>query len=73
MNSNFDEDIEESLDKGYKRLAIVTTIWCIITTPIIFFIPESYLVIFAFFWLIWSLIGIKLSPWITKKISKYYE
>ena len=70
---NFDDDIEESLDKGYKRLAIVTTIWCLITTPIIFFIPESDLVIFVFFWLIWSLIGIRLSPWLVVKIWKDYE
>ena len=70
---NFDNDIEELLDRAYKRLAIVSTIWCLITTPIILFIPENDLVIFVFFWLIWSLIGIRLSPWISGKIWKNYE
>lgn len=64
------DDIEEILDKGYKRLVIVTTIWCLITVPIIFLIPEGDLIIFAFFWLIWVLIGIRLAPWIVRKIWK---
>lgn len=70
---NLDEDMEEINDKGNKRLAIVCIIWCIITIPIVFFIPESDLVIFAFFWLIWAFIGIRLSPWIVGKIWKNYE
>jgi len=73
MNSNLDDDVEEICDKCDKRLAIVTVIWSIITTPIVFFISKHDLVIFAFFWLIWVLIGIRLSPWIAGKILKYYE
>jgi len=73
MNHKLDNDIEEIVDIGNRRLAIVTIIWCLITVPIIFFIPQNDLVIFAFFWLIWALIGIRLSPTIVRKIWKDYE
>lgn len=71
MNPNLDDDVEEICDKCNKRLAIVSIIWCLITTTIIFLIPKNYLSIFVlFFWLVWILIGIRLSPWIVGKIWK---
>ena len=70
---NLDDDVEEMCDKGGKRLAFVIIIWSLIATPIILFIPKDDLIIFAFFWLIWFFVGIRLSPWIVKKIWKNYE
>lgn len=71
MNPNLDEDIEESLDRSNKRLAIVCIIWCLITAPLILLFPESDLI--KFLWLIWILVGVRLSPWIAGKIWKNYE
>ena len=67
----YEDDFEELNDRCSKRLAIVIIVWCLITLPIIFLFPESGLI--KFLWLIWILVGVRLSPWIAGKIWKDYE
>ena len=71
---NFDDDIEESYDRRFWGTAAILTliilIWCLISVPIIFFIPENYKMFFLFFWLFSTLIILKLCPWIVGKILK---
>ena len=50
--------LEEKIQRGYKRLSIILTIWTIIPLLFIFFIKESYLIYFIVFEMIWIIIGI---------------
>ncbi len=64
---NFDDDIEELSDRYNKRLAIVVIVWCLITVPLMFLFTEKNLIIC---WIVLTIVGIRLSPWISGKIWK---
>jgi len=71
MNRSFnDNEFDRSIHIGNKRMAIVSVIWCLIIIPIIFFVSNNYLGFFIILWLIWTIIGVLVSPKISKKIWK---
>jgi len=65
---NFDRNIQELLEKPNKKLAIISILWILIIIPIAFFITVNFIAIFIF--LIWTILGICLSPKIARKIWK---
>ena len=70
MNLHNDKDFQKrKLQKGYKRLALVSSIWALISSPFLFWTNQD-----AFFpvigWLTWCIIGILLSPKIVNRIWK---
>ena len=70
FKSDYDREIAELLEKGNKRLAIISIILALIPVPLIVFVPQNNLQLFVIGWLIWSIIGIYLSPKIINKIWK---
>ena len=67
--------LQDKIEQGLKRIAIVCIIWSIIPLPIMFFIPIKFLTPFTILIWIWILIGIAISPkiimkwWIIKSIK----
>ena len=50
--------LEEKLELGYKRMAIISIIQCILPLPFIFFVKENHLILFVIFEMTWINIGI---------------
>ena len=68
MKDNLEDNLDDKLEKGYKRLCVVNVIWSSILMPFVFLFSEHYIPIFVIGWLIWVIIGLFLSPKITMKI-----
>lgn len=62
------DNLENKLEKGYKRLCLVNVVWSSILIPLVFLFSERYIPIFVIVWLIWFIIGLLLSPKITMRI-----
>lgn len=62
--------LEEKLELGYKRMAIISMIWSIIPLPFIFFVDEKFLFFFVYFEMLWINIGILCSVKLVKKLWK---
>jgi len=63
-----EKNLKEKIEEGYKRLCIVNVIWSLILFPFVFLFSENNIPIFTILWMIWVLIGLYLSPKITKRI-----
>ena len=63
-----EKELQNKLDIGYKRLALISTLWAISTTPFVFIIDKSYLTIYVIIWMIWVNVGVFISPKIMKLI-----
>jgi hypothetical protein len=79
MNLDNDKEFQKKLQKGYERLALVSSLWALISSPLLFILIQPtgsfkldndkyFLVVLVY--LIWCIIGILLSPKIVNKIWK---
>lgn len=70
MNLHNDKDFQKKLQKGYKRLALVSSIWALISSPFLFIWTNQDAFFPVIGWLTWCIIGILLSPKIVNRIWK---
>ena len=72
--NNNDSEFDRKIQIGNKRSAIVSMIWCSLLLPIIFFIPDdkfnTFISVFVYCWIMWTVVGILLLPKILRKIWK---
>lgn len=61
-------NLENDLQRGYKRMLIVILVWILISAPILFIVPDESVFFALITWMAWVILGILLSPKIVKKI-----
>jgi len=70
MNLDNDKDFQKKLQKGYKRLALVSSIWALISSPFLFIVPDESKSFAVLIWYVWVILGVALSPKIVNRIWK---
>lgn len=70
MNLHNNDEFQKKLQKGYKRLALVSSLWTLISSPFLFIVPDESKSFAVLIWYVWVIIGVALSPKIVEKIWK---
>jgi len=65
-----EKELQDKLDIGYKRLAMVSSLWASIGMPFVFLVDNSHITIAVFIWMIWANIGVFISPKIIRLLWK---
>ena len=66
-----DKELELVIEKGLKRLCLVCCIFAtIFILPTLFFVNSEYFLLIFFSSMVLLLIGMRISPWIVRKIWK---
>lgn len=64
-------ELGKKINQGNKRMAIVVTVWSLITIPFILFFNDKQIYLFFILWCLWIDIGILLSSKIINKLWKH--
>ena len=70
MNLDNNKDFQNKLQKGYKRLALVSSLWALIGSPFLFMVPDESKSFAVLTWYVWVILGVALSPKIVNRIWK---
>lgn len=63
--------LEERIQLGNKRMAIVSSLWVIIGAPFVFLANPNYMTeVMLFLFMPYCILGIRMSPYIVRKIWK---
>lgn len=67
-NLENDKEFKKRLEKSYKRMALVSSLWALLGSPLIFLTPDESKFFAIITWYAWVILGVLLSPKIINKI-----